>query len=145
MKYQCNQGEGFLLFPPLSQAYNHFLSLIDLNFDLHSFHPSLLHTGPMLTNVLKTHSSFPLPPPGLTPLHVAANSGSFDVLRQLCAARPDVDIQDIKSGKTALHYAVEREELPMTGYLVTEVGGMSHLMCQCALPCILAAVVNCSR
>jgi len=58
---------------------------------------------------------------GLTPLHVAANSGSFDVLRQLCAARPDVDIQDIKSGKTALHYAVEREELPMTGYLVTEV------------------------
>lgn len=36
-------------------------------------------------------------------------------------AKADVDVQDSKSGKTALHHAVENDDLPMVGYLVTEV------------------------
>ncbi len=36
-------------------------------------------------------------------------------------SKADVDVQDSKSGKTALHHAVENDDLPMVGYLVTEV------------------------
>ena len=36
-------------------------------------------------------------------------------------ARADVDVQDSKSGKTALHHSVEKGDLPMAGYLITEV------------------------
>ena len=32
-----------------------------------------------------------------------------------------MDVQDSKSGKTALHQAVENDDLGMVGYLVTEV------------------------
>ncbi len=44
-------------------------------------------------------------------------------MKLLVNAKADVDIQDSKSGKTALHYSVERGDLPMTGYLVTGVRG----------------------
>ena len=64
------------------------------------------------------------PSPGLTPLHVAANSGSCDVLEHVWSSKPDVNLQDAKSGKTALHYAVERQDLIMTDYLITEVCGV---------------------
>ena len=39
----------------------------------------------------------------------------------LVDAKADIDVQDSKSGKTALHHAVENDDLPMVGYLVTEV------------------------
>lgn len=45
----------------------------------------------------------------------------------LVDAKADVDVQDSKSGKTALHHAIENDDLPMVGYLVTEVG----LECNC--------------
>ena len=42
-------------------------------------------------------------------------------------AKADVDVQDSKSGKTALHHAVENDDLPMVGYLVTEVSLKIHV------------------
>ncbi len=60
---------------------------------------------------------------GQTPLHLGALCGSQEVMKLLVNAKADVDIQDSKSGKTALHYSVERGDLPMTGYLVTGVRG----------------------
>lgn len=50
-----------------------------------------------------------------------AKSGHTQVLKQLVNAKADIDVQDSRSGKTALHHAVENGDLPMTGYLVTEV------------------------
>lgn len=58
---------------------------------------------------------------GDTPLHLAAKNGCTDVIKLLVDAKADVDVQDSKSGKTALHHAVENNDLPMVGYLVTEV------------------------
>ena len=58
---------------------------------------------------------------GDTPLHLAAKNGCTDALKLLVDAKADVDVQDSKSGKTALHHAVENDDLPMVGYLVTEV------------------------
>lgn len=59
---------------------------------------------------------------GDTPLHLAAKNGCTDALKLLVGAKADVDVQDSRSGKTALHHAVENNDLPMVGYLVTEVG-----------------------
>lgn len=72
---------------------------------------------------------------GDTPLHLAAKNGCTDALKLLVDAKADVDVQDSKSGKTALHHAVENEDLPMVGYLVTEVSSKdvyctSHLLSQ---------------
>lgn len=36
-------------------------------------------------------------------------------------AKVDADMQDSKSGRTALHHSVEKGDLPMAGYLITEV------------------------
>ena len=63
---------------------------------------------------------------GQTPVHLVAKSSHTQVLRQLVNAKADIDVQDSRSGKTALHHAVENGDLPMTGYLVTEV-----CMCVC--------------
>ena len=68
-------------------------------------------------------------PVGFTPLHVAANGGNYELFKQLCIAEPDVDLQDAKSGKTALHYAVERGDLSMTGFIVTDVCSPSVYLC----------------
>ncbi len=61
-------------------------------------------------------------PSGQTPVHLVAKAGHTQVLKQLVNAKADIDVQDSRSGKTALHHAVESGDLPMTGYLVTEVG-----------------------
>ena len=58
---------------------------------------------------------------GETPLHLAAGCGHTEVLKLLANGRADVDVQDSKSGKTALHHSVEKGDLPMAGYLITEV------------------------
>ena len=58
---------------------------------------------------------------GETPLHLAASNGHTEVLKLLVGAKADVDVQDSKSGKTALHHSVEKSDLPMAGYLITEV------------------------
>ena len=64
----------------------------------------------------------PPPPPGQTPLHVATECGHQDVLKQLVNAKADVNVRDSRSGKTALHYSIDKGNLPVTGYLITEVG-----------------------
>lgn len=57
---------------------------------------------------------------GLTPLHLAAVSSNTECFRELVKANADVNVQDSKSGKTALHYLIERGDLPLTGFLITE-------------------------
>ena len=66
---------------------------------------------------------------GDTPLHLAAKNGCTDALKLLVDAKADVDVQDSKSGKTALHHAVENDDLPMVGYLVTEVSIKDVYVC----------------
>ena len=86
-----------------------------------------------------TLSSLPI---GLTPLHVAAQNGHHDVIKQLVNTKADVNIQDSKSGKTALHYSIERGDLPLSGYLVTEV---CVCVCACMHACVRACVCACIR
>ena len=42
-------------------------------------------------------------------------------MKQLVKVKADVNVQDSKSGKTALHHCIENGDLPMSGYLVMEV------------------------
>lgn len=43
-------------------------------------------------------------------------------MKLLVNSHVDVNTQDSKAGKTALHCAVEKGDLTMTGYLLTQVG-----------------------
>ena len=43
-------------------------------------------------------------------------------MKHLAKANADVNVQDSKSGKTALHHCIEKGDLPMAGFLVMEVG-----------------------
>ena len=58
---------------------------------------------------------------GYTPVHLAAQSSNVDMLRLLVHGRADVDVPDGKSGRTALHHAVELDDLPVAGFLLMEV------------------------
>lgn len=58
---------------------------------------------------------------GYTPVHLAAQSSNVDMLRLLVHGRADVDVADGKSGRTALHHAVELDDLPVAGFLLMEV------------------------
>nr|KAG5707696.1 hypothetical protein BaRGS_003271 [Batillaria attramentaria] len=58
---------------------------------------------------------------GYTPVHLAAQSSNVDMLRLLVHGRANVDVPDGKSGRTALHHAVELDDLPVAGYLLMEV------------------------
>ena len=82
-------------------------------FNSPSLSPTLLSLSP-----LPTHT-------GLTPLHVAVLGGHQECVKLLVNSQVDVNMQDSKSGKTALHCAVEKGDLTLTGYLLTQVGG-SH-------------------
>ena len=72
--------------------------------------------------------SSPLPSPllspsiGLTPLHAAVLGGHQDCVKLLVNSQVDVNMQDTKAGQTALHCAVEKGDLTMTSYLLTQVG-----------------------
>ncbi|XP_019623706.1 PREDICTED: B-cell lymphoma 3 protein homolog [Branchiostoma belcheri] len=55
---------------------------------------------------------------GLTPLHVAVNTGNQDVAMLLVDSGADVDATDGKSGRTALFHAVERDQEDMVLYLL---------------------------
>jgi ankyrin repeat protein len=48
-------------------------------------------------------------------------AGSVDMLRLLVHGKADVDLPDGKSGRTALHHAVELDDLPVAGFLLLEV------------------------
>lgn len=64
---------------------------------------------------------------GQTPLHLASGCGSTEVMKQLVKVKADINVQDSKSGKTALHHSIEKGDLPMTGFLVMETN--SNLDC----------------
>nr|XP_054773081.1 nuclear factor NF-kappa-B p105 subunit-like [Lytechinus pictus] len=57
---------------------------------------------------------------GLAPIHLAVISKNFDVLKMLVSAGADVNIPDGKTGRTAVHYAVEVESFLILGYLLIE-------------------------
>ena len=58
---------------------------------------------------------------GYTPAHLAAQTGSVDVLRTLVYSQANINLPDGKSGRTPLHHAVEVDDLPTAGYLLMEV------------------------
>lgn len=47
---------------------------------------------------------------GLTPLHIASENRYFEIMGYLFAKEADVNIGDAKSGRTILHFAVERRD-----------------------------------
>ncbi|XP_045181142.2 NF-kappa-B inhibitor alpha-like isoform X2 [Mercenaria mercenaria] len=56
---------------------------------------------------------------GLTCLHVAAQQKEFIILGHLFAKGADVNIGDAKSGRTLLHYAVEKKDIETVSLLLT--------------------------
>lgn len=56
---------------------------------------------------------------GLTCAHVASQEKEFVILGHLFAKGANVNIGDAKSGRTMLHYAVERKDLETTEILLT--------------------------
>lgn len=58
---------------------------------------------------------------GLSAIHMAVMANSMSCLKQLIAAGVNVNAQEQKSGRTALHLAVEQENIPLAGCLLLEV------------------------
>lgn len=61
---------------------------------------------------------------GLSVIHLAVMANSVSCLRQLIAAGADVNAQEQKSGRTALHLAVEQGNVSLAGCLLLEVSCM---------------------
>lgn len=58
---------------------------------------------------------------GLSAIHMVVMANSMSCLKQLIAARANINAQEQKSGRTALHLAVEQENIPLAGCLLLEV------------------------
>lgn len=54
-------------------------------------------------------------------MHLAAKAGKVYMMKTLVFGKADMDLLDGKSGKTALHHAVDNDDLPVATYLLTEV------------------------
>lgn len=61
---------------------------------------------------------------GLNAIHLAVMANSVSCLRRLIAAGADVNAQEQKSGRTALHLAVEQGNISLAGCLLLEVNTM---------------------
>ncbi|NXM64740.1 NFKB1 factor, partial [Illadopsis cleaveri] len=57
---------------------------------------------------------------GLSAIHMVVMANSMSCLKQLIAARVNINAQEQKSGRTALHLAVEQENIPLAGCLLLE-------------------------
>ncbi|NWU76879.1 NFKB1 factor, partial [Onychorhynchus coronatus] len=57
---------------------------------------------------------------GLSAIHMVVMANSMSCLKQLIAAGVNVNSQEQKSGRTALHLAVEQENIPLAGCLLLE-------------------------
>uniref|UniRef100_A0A8D2PDH4 Nuclear factor NF-kappa-B p105 subunit n=1 Tax=Zosterops lateralis melanops TaxID=1220523 RepID=A0A8D2PDH4_ZOSLA len=57
---------------------------------------------------------------GLSAIHMVVMANSMSCLKQLIAARANINAQEQKSGRTALHLAVEQENIPLAGCLLLE-------------------------
>lgn len=58
---------------------------------------------------------------GLNAIHIAVMSNSLPCLLLLVAAGAEVNAQEQKSGRTALHLAVENDNISLAGCLLLEV------------------------
>lgn len=58
---------------------------------------------------------------GLSAVHMVVMANSLSCLKLLIAAGVNVNAQEQKSGRTALHLAVEQENIPLAGCLLLEV------------------------
>lgn len=58
---------------------------------------------------------------GLNAIHIAVMSNSLSCLQLLVAAGAEVNAQEQKSGRTALHLAVEYDNISLAGCLLLEV------------------------
>ena len=63
---------------------------------------------------------------GYSPMHLAVQSGHLAVVKLLVAAKADVNQPDGRSGRVALHHAVEAANVAITGFLVLEVSWCHH-------------------
>uniref|UniRef100_A0A8B9IS03 Nuclear factor NF-kappa-B p105 subunit n=1 Tax=Amazona collaria TaxID=241587 RepID=A0A8B9IS03_9PSIT len=57
---------------------------------------------------------------GLSAIHMVVMANSMSCLKQLIAAGVNINAQEQKSGRTALHLAVEQENIPLAGCLLLE-------------------------
>ncbi|NXI38931.1 NFKB1 factor, partial [Galbula dea] len=57
---------------------------------------------------------------GLCAIHMVVMANSMSCLKQLIAAGVNVNAQEQKSGRTALHLAVEQENIPLAGCLLLQ-------------------------
>ncbi|MBN3313755.1 BCL3 protein, partial [Atractosteus spatula] len=55
---------------------------------------------------------------GLTPLHLAVQSGSCELVKLLLDSGADIDAVDIKSGRSPLIHAVENNNMEMVNFLI---------------------------
>ncbi|XP_046853942.1 B-cell lymphoma 3 protein-like isoform X2 [Xenia sp. Carnegie-2017] len=55
---------------------------------------------------------------GLAPIHLASLTGSCEVVQSLLEMGADIDLKDSKSGRTALHHAVEAHNPIVTRFLL---------------------------
>ncbi|KAL8565005.1 hypothetical protein ACOMHN_003381 [Nucella lapillus] len=66
---------------------------------------------------------------GYSPVHLAVQQGNVDMLRLLVHGQGDVDLGDGKSGRTALHHAMELDDLPVAGFLLMEANADVNVRC----------------
>ena len=59
---------------------------------------------------------------GLTPVHLATFQGNCQLLQYLVAHGADINEPDGKSGRTALHFAVEMNHFNLVQTLITTLG-----------------------
>ena len=75
---------------------------------------------------------------GLAPIHVAVMKNNMDIVRFLLAEKADINIQDGKSGRTPLFYAVEGNIVPMVE-LFQKVGANLDLPNYASITAVMAA------
>ena len=103
------------------------------------------------THTCKLPYSCPLPTSlllqtGLTPIHIATQEASLDVLKFLFTKEANKNAIDTTSGRTALHYAVEQENVRLVSFLIQEgcdtnaatYSGTAHLELQGCPQCIVS-------
>ncbi len=70
--------------------------------------------------------------PGYTPLILAVLGGHLSCVKMLVAGGAHVDQSDGRSGRTALHHAVEADNVAIAGYLLLEVCIIDNIVHHCS-------------
>ena len=69
---------------------------------------------------------------GYTPLILAVLGGHLSCVKMLVAGGAHVDQSDGRSGRTALHHAVEADNVAIAGYLLLEVCIIDNIVHHCS-------------